>query len=107
MIEITEQHTIKYRNKTFEIKTIEDMRVPNIRIGDFRSRITIQGVGLVPDGEGGFIEGLTDLGQVWAKVTSIRAEQQYEFNSVGVEATHKVEVRGLEGKRIITCRELR
>jgi head-tail adaptor len=111
MIEITEQHQIKLvkRGKTriFEIKTIEDMRVPNIRIGDFKDRIIIQGIGLIPDGEGGFTEGLTDLGEVWAKVSSIKAELQYQFNSSGVEATHKVEVRGSEGKRVITCRELR
>jgi head-tail adaptor len=111
MIEITEQHQIKLvkRGKTriFEIKTIEDMRVPNIRIGDFRHRITIQGKVLTPDGEGGFTEVLTDLATMWAKVTSIKAEQRFEFNSIGVEATHRVEIRGPEGKRIITCRELR
>jgi head-tail adaptor len=107
MIEIKEEYTIKYKTKTFEIKTIEDMRVPNIRIGDFRDRIIIQGKVLIPDGEGGFTEVLTELATIWAKVTSIKAEQRFEFNSIGVEATHRIEVRSDQGKRIITCREVR
>lgn len=107
MIEIAEKDRIKHRGKIFEIKTVEEMRVPNIRIGDFRNRVTIQSKSLVSDGEGGFVEDWTDAGKMWAKVTSVKAEQQYEFNSIGVEATHRVEVRGPQGKRILTCRELR
>jgi SPP1 family predicted phage head-tail adaptor len=59
-----------------------------------RHRITIQGTTLTPDGEGGFTEGWSDLSTVWAKITAVQARQQYQFNSVGVEATHRIEVRG-------------
>lgn len=65
-----------------------------INIGELRQRITIQEKGLVPDGEGGFIEDWADKKTVWAKVIVVQARQQYEFNSVGVEATHRFEVRG-------------
>ena len=107
MIEIAEKDRIKHKGKIFEIKTVEEMRVPNIRIGDFRNRVVIQAKAPVPDGEGGFTEAWVDVGRLWAKVLSLKAEQQYEFNSIGVEATHRVEVRGPQGKRILTCRELR
>ena len=65
-----------------------------INIGELRQRITIQEKGLVPDGEGGFVEDWTDKKTVWAKATVVQARQQYEFNSIGVEATHRFEVRG-------------
>jgi head-tail adaptor len=111
MIEIKEEYQIRYtkwgKTKIFEIKTVEDMRVPNIRIGDFKDRVTFLEKAMVPDGEGGFTEGWVDVYTCWAKVVSIKAEQQFEFNSVGVEATHRVEIRGEEGKKIITCREVR
>ena len=65
-----------------------------INIGELRQRITFQERGLVPDGEGGFVEDWKDVKTVWAKVDVVQARQQYEFNSVGVEATHRFEVRG-------------
>ena len=65
-----------------------------IEIGELRHRITIQEKTVVPDGEGGFVDEWIDKKKVWAKVTVVQARQQYEFNSVGVEATHRVEVRG-------------
>lgn len=65
-----------------------------MNIGEYRHRISIQGNALVADGEGGFTEGWADLSTVWAKITAVQARQQYQFNSVGVEATHRFEVRG-------------
>lgn len=110
---IKEEYQIKHGTKSYEIKTIEEMRVSNIRIGDFRDRITIQEKKSTSDNEGGFtdewvnVSDIGDNGSLWAKVTSIKAEQQFEFNSVGVEATHRIEIRSPQGKFIITCREVR
>jgi SPP1 family predicted phage head-tail adaptor len=58
----------------------------------YKDKIIILGPGLTPDGEGGFIEGEIELQTLLANVTEIRATQQYEFNSIGVEATHRIEL---------------
>jgi SPP1 family predicted phage head-tail adaptor len=62
--------------------------------GEYRHRITIQEKGMTPDGEGGWEEGWNDLQTVWAKIEPIQARQQYQFNSVGVDASHRIKVRG-------------
>lgn len=67
---------------------------PVVSTGDLRHKIFIQGKQQTPDGEGGFIEDWTDLRQAWAKVEVIQARQQYQFQSVNVEATHRITVRG-------------
>ncbi len=96
-----------------------------------KTKVVFKEKRLVPDGEGGFTEGWVGVATVWAKSTPIQARQQYEFNSVGVEATHRLEivypgevkeewqaffgdkgheiktVEKYEQEQVITCRELR
>lgn len=104
MIDVTEADQILHRGKVYEIKTIEEEFDDGVDTGEYRDRITIQRKTRIKDGEGGFMEVWIDVVTVWAKVRSIWAKQQYENKSVGVEATHRIEIRG---KKIITCRELR
>ncbi len=69
-------------------------RDAKLSTGDLRHKIYIQGKQPVPDGEGGFIEGWVDLRPAWAKVEAIQARQQYQFQSVSVEATHRITIHG-------------
>jgi len=72
----------------------EYKRTTDLSTGDLRHKIFIQGKTPIPDGEGGFIEDWGDLRQAWAKVEAIQARQRYQFQSVNVEATHRITVRG-------------
>lgn len=104
MIDIKETDQIIYKGRKLEIKTIEEVFDDGADIGEYRDRVTIQRKEEIEDGEGGFFETWIDVITVWAKVQSIQAKQRYQFNTAGVEVTHRIEIRG---KKIITCRELR
>jgi SPP1 family predicted phage head-tail adaptor len=57
--------------------------------------ITIQARTRTADGEGGFTETWTDGDTVPAAVYAIQARQQFEYDTINVHATHRVEIRGL------------
>jgi SPP1 family predicted phage head-tail adaptor len=59
-----------------------------------RNRVTIQSNTPVSDGQGGFAEAWSTIGPVWAAVNPIRATQQSEYKSIGVDATHLIKIRG-------------
>lgn len=57
--------------------------------------ITIQTKTKVSDGEGGFDVTWTDGDEVPAAIFPIRADQKFEYDSINVHATHRIEIRGL------------
>jgi SPP1 family predicted phage head-tail adaptor len=59
----------------------------------YHDKIYIQENRLLSDGEGGFKDGWVDIKSLWGNVYTIQAKQQYEFNSIGIEATHRIEVQ--------------
>lgn len=67
---------------------------PRRSITNARHPLYLQTKTMVPDGEGGFKEGWTNGDLVWANITAIQARQQYEFNSVNVDVTHRMEIDG-------------
>lgn len=48
----------------------------------------------VLDEEGGQTIGWEDVTTVWAAVDPIRATQRFEYQTVNVDATHRVTIRG-------------
>lgn len=47
------------------------------------------------DGEGGFEEGIwSNIQTISAAIYPIQAKQQFQYKSVGVDATHLVKIRG-------------
>lgn len=71
---------------------------------EMRHYITIQTKANVADGEGGFTETWTDGDTIAAAIYPVRAQQQFDFRSVNVDASHFIKVRGeaemLESNRI-------
>jgi SPP1 family predicted phage head-tail adaptor len=69
-----------------------------------RHYITIQSKTSTADGEGGFVETWSDGESVFAAIYPIKAQQQFSFKSVNVDATHYIKVEGEtvveEGNRI-------
>jgi SPP1 family predicted phage head-tail adaptor len=61
---------------------------------EFRHRVSIQSEVKTADGEGGFTYAWATLSTVWAAVNPLKAAQQFDFRSVGVDATHLIKVRG-------------
>jgi SPP1 family predicted phage head-tail adaptor len=60
-----------------------------------RHIINVQSVTLASDDEGGFIETWTDIDSgCFAAIYAIRAQQQFDFKSVNVDATHWIETDG-------------
>lgn len=60
-----------------------------------RHYITIQSLVRVHDYEGGEEATYIDEKQVAAVISPIQARQQFNYKSVGVDATHLIKVRGL------------
>lgn len=46
------------------------------------------------DGEGGFTNVWSTVGNIWASVKPIRAVQVFEMKSINVDATHHITTRG-------------
>ena len=62
---------------------------------EMRHFVYIQTCGTTTDGEGGEIENWTDTGSgCFAAIFPIRAQQQFDFRSVNVDATHFIKIRG-------------
>lgn len=59
-----------------------------------RRRIVFQQAVQTPDGEGGFSTAWVNFLPRWASVVPIRADQQFEYKSVNVDATHHIKTRG-------------
>ena len=59
-----------------------------------KHRVVIQTKSSVSDGEGGFTETYTGTATTWAAISPIRANQQMEYRSIGVDATHLIKLRG-------------
>jgi len=57
--------------------------------------ITIQTRTRTADGEGGFTETWADGDTIPAAIYPIQARQQFEYDTINVHATHRIEVRGL------------
>ena len=60
-----------------------------------RHYITIEEVQLTSDGIGGHTEQWAKVKDVFAAVEPIKATQQYNYRSVGVDATHRITMSGL------------
>lgn len=56
--------------------------------------ITIQTRTRTADGEGGHTETWADGDTIPAAVYAIQARQQFEYDTINVHATHRIEVRG-------------
>jgi SPP1 family predicted phage head-tail adaptor len=61
---------------------------------EFRHRVAIQTRGLTGSGLTGFAETYTTARTVWASVNPIKAAQQFDYRSVGVDATHVIKING-------------
>lgn len=61
---------------------------------EMRHYVTIQAKTSTADVEGGFTETWTDGDTVAAAVYPIRAQQQFNFRSINVDATHYIKIRG-------------
>lgn len=59
-----------------------------------RHLITIRYRSMTPDGEGGFTETWFDRPDIWAEICPIKAKQQFEYQSINVEATHLIKIAG-------------
>ncbi|MCO4819787.1 MAG: phage head closure protein [Bacteroidetes bacterium] len=59
-----------------------------------RHRITVQKRKSNSDGQGGHAISWESTGQYWAAIYPIKAQQQYDYNSIGVDATHHIKMRG-------------
>jgi SPP1 family predicted phage head-tail adaptor len=59
-----------------------------------RHYIIIQTITQTSDGEGGFTDTWTDSSTISAAIYPIKAEQQFKYKSLNVEATHYVKIRG-------------
>ena len=59
-----------------------------------RNRITFQGPLCLPDGEGGFNNIWIDVATVWAEINAIKAMQNFKYQSINVNATHRIIIRG-------------
>lgn len=56
--------------------------------------ITIQYRTQVSDGEGGFVITWNDRPGVWAEICPISANQKFTYESINVEATHRIKIYG-------------
>jgi SPP1 family predicted phage head-tail adaptor len=62
---------------------------------EMRHYVYIQTAGGTTDGEGGEIENWTDAASgCFAAIFPVRAQQQFDFRSVNVDATHFIKIRG-------------
>jgi SPP1 family predicted phage head-tail adaptor len=61
---------------------------------EMRHYIVIQSKTSTTDEEGGFTETWADGDTVSAAIYPIRAQQQYEYRSINVDATHFIKIRG-------------
>lgn len=59
-----------------------------------KHRITIQYRSQVTDGEGGFVYAWHDRPDIWAEISPITASQKYEYDSINVQATHRMKING-------------
>lgn len=59
-----------------------------------RHRVSIQAKEEALDSENEHVETWNTVDSVWASVDPIKAVQQFENRSVGVDATHLIKVRG-------------
>lgn len=59
-----------------------------------RHRVQVQRRALVSDGEGGHTETWSALGTYWGAVYPMSSKQAFEYNSINVNATHIIKIRG-------------
>lgn len=59
-----------------------------------RNLITIRYKTVVSDGEGGFDVTWNSRPNIWAEICAISASQKFEYESLNVEATHRVKIYG-------------
>lgn len=59
-----------------------------------RHRLYVQTVTTTSDGEGGHSQSWADDRAVWASIDPIQARQRSEYESISVEATHLIRIRG-------------
>lgn len=59
-----------------------------------RHRVTLNMQNDAADGEGGFTENYATVRTCWASIEPIKAVQQYDYQSIGVDATHLIKIRG-------------
>jgi SPP1 family predicted phage head-tail adaptor len=60
-----------------------------------RHRVIVKTKTCVSDGIGGQTETWSGSTEIWASIAPIKAEQKMDYKTIGVDATHLVEVRGL------------
>jgi len=61
---------------------------------NMRHRISFQTEVATPDDEGGFEKTWVTSTTVWASISPVLAIKQAEFKSMGVDATHRIKIRG-------------
>ena len=61
---------------------------------ELKKRVSVQAVTMVSDGQGGNIKTWSDSYDTWAAVDPIKAEQVEYYSSIGVDATHRIKIRG-------------
>lgn len=61
---------------------------------EFKHRVMIQELSQADDGEGGFIDTWIDKELVYASISPVSAQQQFDLKTVGIDATHIIKVRG-------------
>lgn len=65
----------------------------SIAIGDLRHRVTLQALGLTPDGGGGFTEFWSDLTEIWARIRPVAGVELTLGEQRQHRVTHEVAIR--------------
>lgn len=61
---------------------------------ELKHRIVIQELTMDSDGEGGFTETWNNVDTIYAAIYPISAKQKFEYQTVGIDATHVIKIRG-------------
>lgn len=65
-----------------------------MRAGKLRHRVKLQKKQLVSDGDTGHLEQWPTQCTLWAEIKGADEAQRFQYDSVGVEMTHQITVRG-------------
>lgn len=71
--------------------------MPNPKIAELRSRITIQNLVRAADGQGGYTESWVDYASVWAKFVPMKSSERYFSEQLRPENYNRIDIRYIAG----------